>query len=966
MKFNSAHSIPTHSQAAGQQNIRQMPQVVGLAMVLIGVSAPFTSAASKPGAASTSGTGLVVVENPVSYLDGRPYPSYRLNAVDQGMFLEYGKGPNQCDTMNAREAMINCVDGTYYLYYDGAGAKGWVSCLAVSRDLKTWERKGPLLEFGPGASDSAAACSPWIIKDEKNLWHMYYLGTPNTTGGTDKVPIAPYLALHATSKSPAGPWTKRYDPVPFSTKEGTYYSMSAYPGHIIKQGSEYMMFFGAADAIIRRTISIARSKDLNGEWTLDPTPVLPVTENLENSSVYFEPTSNTWFLFVNHIGNMCPDAVWVYWTNDVNHWNPACKAIVLDGSNCTWSHKCIGMPTVVPVGDKLYVFYDGSGGDTANEMYRSVAKATLQLPLKVLDPDMLQVPVMNGSFETPGAPPSGPSARIGSPWSTIEAPPSFQQQKVVSAGLFTRSVDGGGEWAAPISADDTPAERPLSQYLPRSVAAGDTLALTFWLGRAKNTPGGQGEAYFDVSGTKYTMAFDTTLLAADSWKRYTLTKTITHAGSLSLGFYGTSKANSWLDKISDVTVTPAVVDAKAPKSVGGALTTIEDTPKRLAAGDFGYSDPQSRPLAAVQITSLGPLGTLKLNGTLVELNQIVETANIGKLTYQPDLNGNGVPYAAIGFRVKNANNLWSRAASLTINVTPVNDAPTSTGASVLMRKGSLRTFAAADFPFSDVDTGDTLGAIKVTSLPGHGALMLGGKPITSVPSAAIPVANLENLTYTPVANYTGADLFKYQVRDAELFSADATMALAVTSDIFVLNGSFETPNPPTTSPGGPWGNLDSAWKNNLGNYARRHDATTPPGGGLWILNLNDKGSWIEQDLGVAVDAGSTLSLTFSTFRADVFKSPNAGQGKLEVSFQVGTTKYTELFDLSGVPKDTWVTKTFTKKIANAGHLSIRFSHVDIASTGDRITTSNANNGPGEIGIVAIDKVSNVSVKAKAP
>ena len=935
------------------------------AMALIGLGATLTSAADKPKEVSSSGTGLVAVENPVSYLDGRPYPSYRLNAVDQGMFLKYGEGPNRCDTMNAREAMINCVDGTYYLYYDGAGAKGWVSCLAVSRDLKTWERKGPLLEFGPGVSDSAAACSPWIIRDEKNLWHMYYLGTPNTTGGTDKIPIAPYLALHATSKSPAGPWTKRYDPVPFSTKEGTYYSMSAYPGHIIKQGSEYMMFFGAADAKVRRTISIARSKDLNGEWTLDPTPALPVTENLENSSVYFEPTSNTWFLFVNHIGNMCPDAVWVYWTNDVNHWNPACKAIVLDGSNCRWSHKCIGMPTVVPVGDKLYVFYDGAGGDSTNEMYRSVAKATLQLPLKVLDPDMLQVPVMNGSFETPGAPPSGHAAKIGSPWSTIEAPPSFQQQKVVTAGAFTRSVDGGGEWAAPISADVTPAEHPLSQYLPRNVAAGDMLTVSFWLGRAKGTPGGKGEAYFDVGGTKFPMAFDTTALAADSWKSYTLTKTITHSGSLSLGFYGSTKDNSWLDKISDVTVKPAVVDAKAPKCAGVTLTTLEDTPKRLAAGDFGYSDPKSSPLTAVQITSLAPFGTLKLNGIPVELNQIVTAADISKLSYHPDLNGNGVPYASIEFKAKNANNLWSRAASLMINVTPVNDPPTSTGASVLMRKGTVKTFAAADFPFSDVDTGDMLGAIKITSLPVHGTLLLDGSPIKSVPSAVIPAANIENLTYTPAANYTGADAFKYQVRDAEFFSPDATMALTVTSDIFVLNGSFEMPNPPTTSPGGPWGNLDSAWKNNLGNYARRHDASTPPGGGLWILNFNDKGSWIEQDLGVAVDAGSTLSMTFSTFRADVFKSPNAGQGKLEVAFQVGTTKYTERFDLSGDAKDTWVTKTLTKKIGDAGNLSIKFSHVDIASTGDRVTTSNANIGPGEIGTVAIDKVSNVSVKPKA-
>jgi hypothetical protein len=244
--------------------------------------------------------------------------------------------------------------------------------------------------------------------------------------------------------------------------------------------------------------------------------------------------------------------------------------------------------------------------------------------------------------------------------------------------------------------------------------------------------------------------------------------------------------------------------------------------------------------------------------------------------------------------------------------------------------------------------------------------MLSGKPITSVPSAAIPVTNLEDLTYAAAVDYTGSDLFRYQVRDTELFSADAAMALTVTSDIFVLNGSFEMPNPPTTTPGGPWGNLDSAWTNKLGNYARRRDSSTPPGGGLWVLNLSDQGSWIEQDLGISVDAGSTLSLTFSTLREEIFKSPNGGQGAFEASFLVGPTKYTERFDLSGDAKDTWITKTFTKKIANTGNLSIRFSHVDAASMGDRITTANANNGPGEIGRVAIDKISNISVKTKVP
>ena len=932
-------------------------------LAIIGLSASLASAVNKP---SANGTGLLLVTNPVSYADGRPYPSYRLNAVDKGKILEYGKGPNKCDTMNAREAMINYDNGTYYLYYDGAGAKGWVSCLAVSKDLKTWERKGPLLDFGPGAADSAAACSPWIIKDEKNLWHMYYLGTPNTTGGTDKIPIAPYLALHATSTSPAGPWTKQYNPAPFRTKEGTYYSMSAYPGHIIKQGSEYMMFFGAADAKVRRTISIARTKDLNGEWTLQTTPALPVTENLENSSMYFEPTSKTWFLFVNHIGNVCPDAVWVYWTNDINHWNPACKAIVLDGSNCSWSHKCIGMPTVVQVQDKLHVFYDAPGGDSVNEMYRSVGMATLQLPLKVLDPDMLQVPVMNGSFETPGASPGGPWARFGSPWSTIEAPVNFQQLKIVAGDAFTRTVDNGGEWAALINTDAAPVDHPLSQYLPRNVSAGETLSVTFWLGRAKNTPGGQGVAYFDVGGTKYITAFDTTALAADSWKSYTMTHTITNSGSLSLGFYGTTKDNAWLDKVSDVTVKPVAVDPQAPKSVGATLTVLEDTQAALNAGNFGYSDPQARPLAAVQFTALAGLGTLKLSGTPVALNQIVEAANIGKLTYHPDSNGNGLPYSAIGIKVKNANNLWSRAASLTVHAKPVNDPPAADDASLLMKKNTVKTFTAADFSFTDVDFGDTLGAIKITALPVHGILKLSGTAITSVPSAVIPVDNIENLTYTPATGYSGPDAFKFQVRDATTFSADATLTITVSSDIFVLNGSFETPNTPTTSPGGPWGNLDFGWKNNLANYARRHDTTTPPGGGVWSLNLCDKGTWVEQDLGESVNEGSTLSLTFSTLREDTFKSPNGGQGKLEASFLVGEAKYTECFDLSGDPKDTWSTKTLTKKISNTGKLTIRFSHVDSASVGDRITTANANIGAGEIGRVVIDKVSNVSVKEKTP
>ena len=888
---------------------------------------------------SAQGSSLVPVTNPINYGDGRPYPAFRMDAVDQGMFLAYGQGPNQCDYLGAREALINYWNGKYYLYYDGAGPAGWVACLAESTDLITWDLKGPVIDFGaPGTADSACACSPWIIQDDSNLWHMYYLATPNTTGGEDKVPIFPYTTLHATSNSPAGPWTKHYTPIPFNTQGGTYYSNTASPGHVIKQGSEYLMFISTTDSNVKRTLSIARTTDLDGVWTVDPTPALPVTEQIENSSMYYEPTNQTWFMFTNHIGavngtEFGTDAVWVYWTKDLNVWNPASKAIVLDGSNCNWSSKCLGMPSVLQVGTELKIFYDAPGGTSDSSMRRSLGIATLQLPLDISLVSGSTVPVTNGSFETPGTAIGNPWAMFGASWPLTGLPSNFQQVQAVSAGYFTSTVAGGGTWAALISTADVPITHPLVQNLPRSVTAGDTLTVTFWLGRAKNTTGGQGVAYFDVGGTKYSTAFNTTSFAADGWQSMTLTHTITNSGNLSLGFYGTTQANSWLDKISDVTVTPAVVDPNAPTSSAAALTTLEDTATALAAGNFGYSDPNSSQLAEVQITSLPVLGTLRLNGTPVASGALpltVLAANISTLTYQSAANGNGTPYTTMGIKVRNANNLWSNYALMTFNVTPVNDAPTSTGHSFTMVGDTVKTFAAASFPFADVEPGSTLDAIRVTALPAHGTLKLGGTVITSVPSAAIPAASIGTLTYTPTLSYVGNDSFNYQVSDGTLFSADAAQAITVTSatDILVLNGSFETPG---TGVGGPWFMFGSPWSITgspsiyqvIQAVAGGVFASTVAGGGTYIGLINGDDCPITaplvQNLSTPVTAGDTLSVTFYIGR------PLSGAGGAGVVyFDVAGTKYTMAFDTSAMTAGTWQLTTLTQTITNSGNLSLGF------------------------------------------
>jgi predicted GH43/DUF377 family glycosyl hydrolase len=321
------------------------------------------------------------------YPDGRPEATLPLEASDEGVVLKHGDGPGQCDIHGARDVWVYESGGTYYMHYDGAGMKGWLACLATSIDLIHWKKKGPVLDFGkPGEEDSASA-SYGVTYFEGKTWHMFYLGTPHASPAPDFIPSFPYLTMKARSQSPSGPWIKQSDVAPFRCEPRTYYDVTASPGQIIRQGNEYLMFFSAAANDNRgthRTISIARTKDLNGRWQIDPQPIISPAEQVENSSLYFEPANRTWFLFTNHIGLEgfeYTDAVWVYWTKDLNRWNSADKAVVLDGRNCTWSRKCIGLPSVVKAGNRLAVLYDAPGGDSKSHMKRDIGLAWLPLPL---------------------------------------------------------------------------------------------------------------------------------------------------------------------------------------------------------------------------------------------------------------------------------------------------------------------------------------------------------------------------------------------------------------------------------------------------------------------------------------------------------------------------------------------------------------------------------------------------------
>jgi predicted GH43/DUF377 family glycosyl hydrolase len=340
-----------------------------------------------------AGTRVLPLLEPKRYPDRRPSARYQLKAEDHGVVFKHGNGPGGCDALGARDVWIWEDAGTYYMHYDGAGTTGWLACLATSANLIDWTAHGAILSLGDKDHPDCASASYGVTYDDKGKWHMFYLGTPHTSPAPDLVPAFPYLTMKAEAQSPVGPWHKRYDITPFRPEPGTYYAATASPGFIVPRKDGYMMFYSAStDKPILRTLGIARTKNLDTPWSIDRKPILPPAEQVENTSLYYQASNSTWFLFTNHVGLRdgleYTDAVWVYWTKDLAQWNPNNKAVVLDGQTCSWSKEIIGLPSVVRVGNKLALFYDGYAGrgippGASSHMNRDVGLAWIDLPIIV-------------------------------------------------------------------------------------------------------------------------------------------------------------------------------------------------------------------------------------------------------------------------------------------------------------------------------------------------------------------------------------------------------------------------------------------------------------------------------------------------------------------------------------------------------------------------------------------------------
>jgi len=151
-------------------------------------------------------------------------------------------------------------------------------------------------------------------------------------------------------------------------------------------------------------------------------------------------------------------------------------------------------------------------------------------------------------------------------------------------------------------------------------------------------------------------------------------------------------------------------------------------------------------------------------------------------------------------------------------------------------------FAATDFAgaFTDLDAGDSLQKIKITSLPSQGVLRLNGTAVTLNQETA--TAQIGGLTYIPNSGYAGSDSFQWNGSDGSLYAAtEAGVNLSI--DAAVANLAVHKPAASSTSYSG----LPAA------------NATDGNGNSRWSSQFSDS-EWI------CVDLGSVLTINRMALR----------------------------------------------------------------------------------------------------
>jgi hypothetical protein len=283
---------------------------------------------------------------------------------------------------------------------------------------------------------------------------------------------------------------------------------------------------------------------------------------------------------------------------------------------------------------------------------------------------------------------------------------------------------------------------------------------------------------------------------------------------------GTANGGVDLDASAN-TMTINVTQLNDPPS-GSDMTvaTAEDVQYTFTAADFGFTDPLDAPpntLSGVVITTLPASGSLTLSGAPFAAGTEISLANItgGNLRFLGAANAFGSPYTTFTFRVRDNGgtggggiDLDPSANTLTINVTPVNDAPVADNDSFdfLGNTDLIVDLAALATPHAMETTVSGNGTLGNDNDPVESdsfsvsSITVGACTDASVPfdcnDPAVGRVQMQangRFQFTPAPGDTGAtETFTYQITDTGLptpASATGTVTLTRFERIWYLNAS---------------------------------------------------------------------------------------------------------------------------------------------------------------------------------
>ncbi|NDG22041.1 MAG: hypothetical protein EB162_05235, partial [Euryarchaeota archaeon] len=250
-----------------------------------------------------------------------------------------------------------------------------------------------------------------------------------------------------------------------------------------------------------------------------------------------------------------------------------------------------------------------------------------------------------------------------------------------------------------------------------------------------------------------------------------------------------------------------------PTSADNTVTAVEDTLFTFAESDFPYADVEDEDLVKLQLQAVTD-GTLwvdaddngEINDTEAAIpnNAEVAVADIAKLKYIADEHDNGTAFASFAFKVHDGTDYSDVSYTMTINVTAVNDAPTSNSNSVVVvDEDTNLTFVGANFPYVDVEN-SPMTRVRLQQ-PTRGTIWLdddGSGTINNAEAimangAEVDVDDLPSLTYYSDLNENNdetADPYatiEFEVHDGTVYS-DASYTLTV--DVNPVNDA------PTSAP----------------------------------------------------------------------------------------------------------------------------------------------------------------------